>query len=128
MDQVTPCPACGKWVQTSAVECRHCGKALPQAPDLGALSTPASRAAAANPVPAARLGATHENTSTWAVFFLTILAAIVLGIWIARGTAPYPVIVGFWMAGWLNTVCLLWLLIRSAVRDAIVSARAEGGE
>jgi hypothetical protein len=144
VDQVVPCPACGKWVQSVAVECRHCGKPMPSRfpinPDpkpteLGPVSSPASRAAAARPPPPPEppppprrqgTGETRDHIGAWIVFVATFVICLILLVVIEGGTRPHPLAIAcLAFFGFFNTIALFWLLIRSAVKDAIISAHLQ---
>jgi hypothetical protein len=137
VDEVVPCPACGKWVQKVAVECRHCGAKFgprfPINPDptpkpAGPVSTPAARAAAIDPEPPKprSTGETVRHNWAWRIFLLTFLFCLVLAVLVATVYPPHPLaILGLWVFGPINTIALSWIVIRSAVKDAIVSAHLE---
>lgn len=95
-EEVSPCGKCGEWIQTRAVECRHCGAPGPSAP--------------AAPAPA--IDTTHY---VFAVAFVMCL----VGAYFTRGASFEAYIVSLSGAG----LALQWLLIRSAVCSGIVAAR-----
>ncbi|MCC7138149.1 MAG: hypothetical protein IT460_06930 [Planctomycetes bacterium] len=154
-EQVRPCPLCGKWVQTRAIECRHCGTRLSPVPERTPEPAPEPPRGAPlpklapkpqptpAPMPAPTLAPMPEPTPAPSSAPMRDVATYRSRTYDTLGCTPTALALGvlttglfamlawgeshdvrwLWLGVTLTNLPILWLLIRSAVAEGIVSAR-----